>query len=87
MPTYPLNNRDAALVLLQLGIANLSEVARLAGVERSVAAGWAKSIGIDPFERREGALQRNWESAVHGGLRVHPKHDRNAGAGAPRTAH
>lgn len=64
------SKREAALVMLRLGYASLSEVARLSDVDRQLVAYWAKADGIDVAENRETFLKSNWDKALAGMLRA-----------------
>lgn len=70
MTDEPITKREAALVMLRLGYATASEVARLADVDRQLVSYWAKADGFDITEQREKALQMNWEKALAGALRA-----------------
>lgn len=50
--------------MLRLGIANLSEVAELAGVSRQAASWWAMTDGVDWRAERKTRLEREWEKQV-----------------------
>lgn len=56
----PEARRVAAVAMLRLGIATLSEVARLAGVSRQLVAYWAESAGVDASQARAAWLDRQW---------------------------
>lgn len=52
--------RAAALEMLKAGEADVSDVARLAGVDRQLVHYWAKVERIDVADRRDAVLSRQW---------------------------
>lgn len=56
--------REAALKLLQQGLASPSEVADLAGVSRQLVRHWLNVSGIDWREARAAALARAWRKTI-----------------------
>ena len=48
-----------AIAMLNAGEATLSEIAKLAGIDRSIARRW--SMGIDLLEKRRKWLKNTWE--------------------------
>jgi transposase-like protein len=56
--------RRAALEMLGEGVATLSEVARLAGVDRQLVRHWAMRAGIDVGKTRAARLREIWRSKV-----------------------
>lgn len=73
MTDEPITKRHAALVMLRLGYCTLSEVARLADVDRQLVAYWAKADGLDVSAVREMFLQDTWVKAMAGAIRSRPK--------------
>jgi DNA invertase Pin-like site-specific DNA recombinase len=51
---------DAAIALLDLGMATPSEIARLAGVSRQLVLHWAKRADINWRRARDERLAREW---------------------------
>jgi hypothetical protein len=54
------DTRRAALEMLGEGVATLSEVARLAGVDRQLVRHWAMRASIDPGKARAQLLAKLW---------------------------
>jgi transposase-like protein len=59
--------RRAALEMLGEGLATLSEVARLAGVDRQLVRHWAMRAGINAAKARTAWLGKAWRLKVRKG--------------------
>jgi transposase-like protein len=56
--------RQAALEMLAEGLATMSEVARLAGVDRQLVRHWAMRANIDVSKARAARLRETWRSKI-----------------------